>query len=88
MSNEQTTQKAARLARIQGRLTICPRPGCEERISPRLFACRADWFALSRPVRAAIWATVGMQGTQEREAAEQAAQEEWADLDAHSDGGS
>jgi hypothetical protein len=57
--------------------STCPHPDCTQRISRRLFACRAHWFALSRPVRAAIWATVGQPGTRERIDAVKAAMEEW-----------
>jgi len=55
----------------------CPHPECQARISRRLFACSRHWFQLSQPVRAAIWATVGRQGTRERIDAVKAAMEEW-----------
>jgi hypothetical protein len=57
----------------------CPHPECQQRISRRLFACRTHWFQLSRPVRAAIYATVGQQGSRERIDAVKAAMEEWAE---------
>jgi hypothetical protein len=65
------------LEAASSRSHLCPHPGCQARISRRLFACRAHWFQLSRPVRAAIWATVGRQGTRERIDAVKAAMEEW-----------
>ena len=58
--------------------TTCPHPDCQQRISRRLFACRIHWFQLSKPVRDAIWATVGQPGTRERVDAVKAATEEWA----------
>jgi hypothetical protein len=58
--------------------TACPHPDCQQRISRRLFACRTHWFQLSRPVRAAIYTTVGQLGTRERQDAVKAAMEEWA----------
>jgi len=55
----------------------CPHPSCQQRISRRLFACRTHWFQLSPPVRAAIWGTVGQQGSRERLDVVKAALEEW-----------
>lgn len=56
----------------------CPRPGCNKRVPNSKFACREDWFALSRPVRDAIWATKDLTVlVPERRGAFQAAQEEW-----------
>jgi hypothetical protein len=46
-----------------------------------MFACRSDWFALSKAVRDAIYATVGT-ATRARFDAIAAARKEWADLDA------
>ena len=57
--------------------TTCPHPDCTQRVHRRLFACRTHWFQLSRPVRAAIYATVGQHG-RERIDAVKAAMEEWA----------
>ena len=37
----------------------CPMIGCEERHGRHLFCCRRHWFALPKPLRDAIWATVG-----------------------------
>lgn len=45
-----------------------------------MFACRSDWFALSKAVRDAIWATAGT-ATRERFDAIAAARKEWAELD-------
>lgn len=43
-----------------------------------LLACRPHWFALSKPVREAIWATVGQSPlAPDRRAALAAAMEEW-----------
>jgi hypothetical protein len=48
-----------------------------------MFACRSDWFALSKPVRDAIWATATPAKilTRERREAVQAAMEEWEATD-------
>lgn len=59
---------------------FCPRKGCAAEVPDRMFACRTDWFALSKPVRDAIYATVG-QATTERFEAIRAAREEWTLLD-------
>lgn len=53
----------------------CPAPECSRVISTSLFACRPHWFSLSKPVRDAIWATVGTFG-QKRIDAVKAAMEE------------
>lgn len=56
----------------------CPRRGCDAQVPDSLFACRADWFRLSKPVRDAIWATNGRPlGNRERLNAIRAALEEW-----------
>jgi hypothetical protein len=60
----------------------CPRPGCKARVPDHLFACRGDWFALSRPVQAAIYATASRHlADRERIDAIKAAREEWRRLD-------
>jgi hypothetical protein len=47
-------------------------------VSNRLFACRRDWFALSKPIRDAIYATAGKSLLDhDRRAAIEAAREEW-----------
>ena len=60
--------------------TTCPHPECQQRISRRLFACRTHWFQLSRPVRAAIYATANPHriSSRERIDAVKAAMEEWS----------
>lgn len=35
----------------------CHWPGCQVAVPPRLWGCRAHWFALPRRLRAAIWRT-------------------------------
>ena len=34
---------------------LCHAPGCKRQVPPRMFACRAHWFALPRRIRSAIW---------------------------------
>jgi hypothetical protein len=47
-------------------------------IRTSLLACRPHWYALSKPVREAIWATVGLSNLHpDRRAALTAAMEEW-----------
>ena len=36
---------------------LCPRHGCNKRISNSLFACYQDWKVLSDPARKEIWRT-------------------------------
>jgi hypothetical protein len=58
----------------------CPRPGCTQRVPDHLFACRTDWFTLSRGTRQAIWATYRSTGTTPTKArldAIEAAMEDW-----------
>jgi len=55
----------------------CPRRTCTVTVPDHLFACRADWFALSKSVQAAIYATSGKGFTRERIDAIKAAREEW-----------
>jgi hypothetical protein len=56
----------------------CPRPGCAAQVPDELFACRGDWFALSLPVRHAIYATARRRLLDRvRLAAVKAAREEW-----------
>lgn len=59
----------------------CPRRGCTaEGLPPHLFACKPDWFALSAPVRRAIYATRALGILHpDRQAALAAAREEWGD---------
>jgi len=61
----------------------CPRRGCSIQVPDALFACRDDWFALSRPVRAAIYATSKPSKgfTRERLDAIKAALEDWEGAD-------
>jgi hypothetical protein len=33
----------------------CHAHGCDEIVPPEMFACRAHWYALRKPVRDAIW---------------------------------
>jgi len=33
----------------------CPAPWCSTRVPQNMFACRADWYQLSKRVRARIW---------------------------------
>lgn len=59
-------------------LKKCPAPGCQNQIGPSLLACRPHWYALSKPVRSAIWATVGLSPMDPaRRGALTAALEEW-----------
>lgn len=39
----------------------CPAPGCKERISDGVLACREHWFELPRPIRGRInrWYFIG-----------------------------
>jgi hypothetical protein len=57
----------------------CPRSGCTRQVPDHMFACRNDWYALSKPVRDAIWATSGKGFTRERIDAIKAAREDWGD---------
>jgi hypothetical protein len=58
----------------------CPRPDCTKVISNALFACRSDWFRLSAPVRAVIYATARLNLLDpKRRGAILAAMEEWKD---------
>lgn len=59
----------------------CPRVGCTvEGLPAHLFACRPDWFALSSPVRRAIYATRALPILHpDRQAVFAAAHEEWGD---------
>ena len=60
----------------------CPRKGCDIRLPDRLFACRFDWYALSRDARRAIWGTVGLPITDPlRALAWTMALKEWRALD-------
>jgi hypothetical protein len=46
-----------------------------------MYACRRDWYALSGPVRSAIWATAGLLIVHpDRRAALAAAREEYAGM--------
>jgi hypothetical protein len=56
----------------------CPRPGCPRTVPNRLFACRVDWYALSKPTRDLIWATAHLPVLDpERRAAFRAAEQDW-----------
>jgi hypothetical protein len=56
----------------------CPAPRCTLMIRTSLLACRPHWYALSKPVREAIWATAGLSILHpDRRAALTAAMEEW-----------
>jgi hypothetical protein len=33
----------------------CHAPGCDVVVPPKIFACRAHWFALPKQVRDAVW---------------------------------
>ena len=33
----------------------CHAPGCNRQVPPRMFACRAHWFALPKKTQDAIW---------------------------------
>lgn len=35
----------------------CHAKGCDRRVPPRMFMCKAHWFRLPKPLRDAIWAT-------------------------------
>jgi hypothetical protein len=57
----------------------CPAPTCTEQVSDAKLACRPHWYALSKPVRDAIWATAKLPLLHpDRRAALAAAREEWA----------
>lgn len=34
---------------------LCHRPGCTVPVPPKMFACRAHWFSLPKPIRDSIW---------------------------------
>jgi hypothetical protein len=56
----------------------CPAPKCAVMIRGNLLACRPHWYSLSKPVRDAIWATVGLPTLHpDRRQALEAALEEW-----------
>jgi hypothetical protein len=56
----------------------CPRRGCARTVSNHLFACRNDWFALSKLTRDLIWATAHLSVLDpERRAAFRAADADW-----------
>jgi hypothetical protein len=56
----------------------CPRRGCTRVVPTHLFACRDDWYALSKPTRDLIWATAYLTPFDpERQAAFRAADEDW-----------
>jgi hypothetical protein len=56
----------------------CPAPGCQIIVKSAMLACKPHWFQLSKPVREAIWATVGKSTLDpDRRAALTAAMEEW-----------
>jgi len=38
---------------------ICPCIGCSEKIPHHMLSCRRHWFLAPKPLRDAIWATVG-----------------------------
>lgn len=57
----------------------CPRPACRARVPRSRFACRLDWYALSVPVRQAIYATAHLSILDPtRRDALKAAREEWS----------
>jgi hypothetical protein len=33
----------------------CPYPGCEQRVTRNMLACKPHWFKLPRPVRDEVW---------------------------------
>jgi len=35
---------------------ICHHPDCKVPVPPKMLACQKHWFALPRPLRAAVWA--------------------------------
>lgn len=56
----------------------CPAKDCTLVIRDDLLACRPHWYQLSKPVREAIYATVGLPTLHpDRRAALAAAMEEW-----------
>jgi hypothetical protein len=56
----------------------CPRRGCPRQVPDRMYACRNDWFALSKPTRDLIWATAHLPVMDpERRAAFRAADADW-----------
>lgn len=60
----------------------CPRRGCTTQLPDRLFACRGDWYALSRETRRLIWNTAGLPLTSvARALAVRKAGDEWKALD-------
>lgn len=57
----------------------CPRRGCTQVVDNKIFACWRDWYALSKPVRDAIYATARLHSLHpDRRAAFDAAREEWS----------
>jgi len=48
--------KAAYVVRQgQTRNHTCHWPGCDKQVPPAMWGCRAHWYALPAPLRAAIW---------------------------------
>jgi hypothetical protein len=37
----------------------CERPGCGATVDDGMLLCRAHWFQVPRPLRAAVWSTWG-----------------------------
>lgn len=57
---------------------VCPRQGCDVTVPNRLFACRPDWWDLSKDTRDRIWDTAHLSPAHpERQAAFRAADEDW-----------
>lgn len=60
----------------------CPRKGCQVTVPNHLFACRSDWFALSKATRDLIWATAHLPVMDpERRNAFRAADADWEACD-------
>jgi len=60
----------------------CPRQGCQRVVPNRLFACRTDWYALSKPTRDLIYATAGLPPVHpERREVFRLADEDWGQVD-------
>lgn len=62
-------------------MKVCNRPGCQKRISEKLFACKPDWYALPHHLRARI--SSARYGSQEAIDAGLEALEFWRGLRPH-----
>lgn len=67
----------------------CPHPSCE-RLKPfEMYACKAHWFSLPKPIRDDIWSAYRKHGALSTEwlAADQAAADFWKSSPTYTQGG-